>query len=88
MSDKVLFSKENKELAKTIVLNDGWLLYIDENMNIWVKYSMFMDFHADPDLDYHNHWWDDEDLVDVLARDVEFTDKDKASLPFLDLIEK
>lgn len=88
MDNKVLFRKENKELAKTIVLHSDWLLYVDENMNVYVKYDMNKRFHGSEATDYHNHWWWDGDcFVDVLARDVDFDDKDKVSQKFLHLIK-
>lgn len=79
------FVRDNKNLAKTIILYSDWIFYIDENLDVYCRPTPNDSFYIEEN-DTHNHWYggnDETDLAIVLASDVEPEKADEVADQFI-----
>lgn len=79
------FVRDNKNLAKTIILYSDWIFYIDGNLDVYCRTTPNDSFYIEEN-DTHNHWYDGNDkteLAVVLASDVEPENADKVADKFM-----
>lgn len=92
-----LFAKTNEKLKKSIISQGGWLFYIDENMNVFIRTKYDNCFQGKEKDGYHNHWYYDdffkrfpeppfECYAILLETDVEFEDANEVSEKYLQFL--